>query len=389
MKILNKFIWSKKEPSNKNDIWFDGSTWRMYTEEAWQSFTLPVDAADKVAKVLENASEVYQEKLQAGHGIVIEDNVISADNNPFEKGDANNSAVLKGGDNQVISEGGVSLGKDNLVGLKGWYYKAIQFNTASGITFLYLSKTQQVPIKVTQASDVEQEKDIDFTLKSNDIVSVVNDSKYDNKYKISTNEIATYGRIGLKSVDSNTPFPFDGLKTDDELNNGIFDPEDYSIYCLSKPDVGIVDMGQDSFVSGYKNKATNGKATSFGYDNHAYGKFSFVEGRGNEAGYTAHAEGRENIASGEQSHAEGLSTEAIGKNSHTEGQDTVASAINSHAEGNLSIASGVDSHAEGFKAKASGLRSHAEGSQTNATEHGSHAEGVSNNSEGVGSHAEG
>lgn len=79
MKILNKFIWSKKEPSNKNDVWFDGSTWRMYTEEAWQSFTLPIDAADKVAKVLENVSEVYQEKLNAGYGIVIEGNTISVD----------------------------------------------------------------------------------------------------------------------------------------------------------------------------------------------------------------------------------------------------------------------------------------------------------------------
>lgn len=81
MKIFNKFIWSKKEPSNKNDVWFDGSTWRMYTEEAWQSFTLPVDAADKVAKVLENALEAYQEKLNAGYGIIIDGNTISVDDN--------------------------------------------------------------------------------------------------------------------------------------------------------------------------------------------------------------------------------------------------------------------------------------------------------------------
>lgn len=79
MKIFNKFLWSKKEPSNKNDIWFDGSTWKMYTEEAWQSFTLPVDAADKLAKVLEDVSEVYQEKLNAGYGIVIDGNTISVD----------------------------------------------------------------------------------------------------------------------------------------------------------------------------------------------------------------------------------------------------------------------------------------------------------------------
>lgn len=354
-----------------------------------------------VRRVLGGATEAYDtlkeieeyiEKDEAGAVVLAQNiakNAKAIEDSPFEKGSGENSAVLKGKDNQVISEGGVAVGSNNVVGLKGWYYKAIQLNRTTNVTFLYLSKTQQVPVIVASASEVQQEKDIDFTLISNDIVSVVNDSKYDNTYRINTNEIAEHGRIGLKSVDSNNPFPFDDVKTDDELTSGIFSPEDYSIYCLSKPAAGIADMGQDSFVSGYNNKATNGKATSFGYDNHAYGKFSFVEGRDNEAGYAAHAEGRNNIASGEQSHAEGLSTEAIGKNSHTEGQDTTASAINSHAEGNNSIASGVDSHAEGFKTKASGLRSHAEGSQTNATEHGSHAEGVSNNSEGVGSHAEG
>lgn len=114
MKIFNKFIWSKKEPSNKNDIWFDGSTWRMYTEEAWQSFTLPVDAADKVAKVIENASEVYQEKLNAGEGIIIENNVISAilqDLSEYAKIDdiatINGQSLTEGG-NIVIPTGGES-----------------------------------------------------------------------------------------------------------------------------------------------------------------------------------------------------------------------------------------------------------------------------------------
>lgn len=104
MKILNKFIWSKKEPSNKNDIWFDGSTWRMYTEEAWQSFTLPIDTADKVVKMLENASEVYQEKLNAGEGIIIENNVISAilpDLSEYAK--INDIATING---QPLTEGG-------------------------------------------------------------------------------------------------------------------------------------------------------------------------------------------------------------------------------------------------------------------------------------------
>lgn len=37
MKIFNKVIWSNKEPENKNDIWFDGSTWKIYTGETWKS----------------------------------------------------------------------------------------------------------------------------------------------------------------------------------------------------------------------------------------------------------------------------------------------------------------------------------------------------------------
>lgn len=36
MKIFNKTIWSKKEPKNKRDIWFDGSNLRIYTGESWE-----------------------------------------------------------------------------------------------------------------------------------------------------------------------------------------------------------------------------------------------------------------------------------------------------------------------------------------------------------------
>lgn len=48
MKILNKFIWSKTEPKNKNDVWFDGSVFRLFKEEEWQAFTLPIDAAENI-----------------------------------------------------------------------------------------------------------------------------------------------------------------------------------------------------------------------------------------------------------------------------------------------------------------------------------------------------
>lgn len=35
MRIFNKFVESKKEPLNKNDIWFDGSVFRIYKEGSW------------------------------------------------------------------------------------------------------------------------------------------------------------------------------------------------------------------------------------------------------------------------------------------------------------------------------------------------------------------
>lgn len=81
MKILNKFIWSKTEPKNKNDVWFDGDVFNLYRNDTWEAFTLPVDAAEKVAEVIKNVSEVYQEKLNAGYGIIIEGNTISVDPN--------------------------------------------------------------------------------------------------------------------------------------------------------------------------------------------------------------------------------------------------------------------------------------------------------------------
>jgi hypothetical protein len=51
MKILNKFIWSKTEPKNKNDVWFDGSVFRLFKEEEWQAFTINLQDANEVVKL--------------------------------------------------------------------------------------------------------------------------------------------------------------------------------------------------------------------------------------------------------------------------------------------------------------------------------------------------
>lgn len=326
------------------------------------------------------------------------DKYLKIEDSPFEKGEADNSAVLKGGNNQVISEGGVALGKDNLVGLKGWYYKDIwQLNNANAIIVTLSNEQKICKVDESLRSDTVNPDNIDQSLPNlaellgiDTIVSLVNDSKYDNKFRITG---GLNGLIILETVDGSS-IPFNIIKA-----GVVNDPEDYSIYCLSNPDAGMFDMGQASFVSGYNNRATNGKATAFGYNNNAYGKFSFVEGRGNEAGYAAHAEGRQNIASGEYSHAEGLSTNSTNEATHAEGRSTVANAKFAHAEGYQNTASGEASHAEGGNGAAIGNSSHKEGNKCFAYSKNSHAEGEetiagsvnSPNASGIGqaAHAEG
>lgn len=36
MRIFNKLVFSKKEPYNKNDIWFDGKEWKVFIEGEWK-----------------------------------------------------------------------------------------------------------------------------------------------------------------------------------------------------------------------------------------------------------------------------------------------------------------------------------------------------------------
>ena len=274
---------------------------------------------------------------------------LKIENASFEKGGSENSAVLKDG--------------NNIAGLKGWYYKAIQFNTNTGNMYLYLTQTQQVPRVVTSVKDVSNpEKTISFNLPNGTVLSIINDVKYDNQFRLTGNDISKYGRIIVKPLSGE--FPFNDIKTDDDLNNNKFDSEDYSVYSTDNPLSGIADMGEFSVAIGLNNKATNNKAVAFGYNNHSYGKFSFTEGRDNKAAYCSHAEGNETQANGLTSHSEGAGTQANGDMSHAEGKSTITTGKCSHAEGREAQAIGANSHAEGQLTMAIGNNSHASGYKT-------------------------
>lgn len=304
---------------------------------------------------------------------------------PFEKGISENSAVLKGGNNIAV--------------LKGWYYKDI-FRLDTNTIMVTLSNEQKICIVDESIDNHIDEPDQSLPnlaelLGVGTIVSLVNDAKYDNKFKITGGQ---NGVVGLETVDGSA-IPFNVIKAE-----AINDPEDYSVYCLSQPDKGMFDMGQGSIAVGYNNKATNGKATAFGFNNHAYGKFSFTEGRDNEAGYAAHAEGRGNKAIGGHSHVEGEENEAlsfnshaegygtkagnfdtfptkgsekdeVGRYTHSEGRRTAAKGSGAHAEGHLTVAIGKNCHAEGEGTIAKGRTSHSSGYNTLALANYSHTEG--------------
>lgn len=59
MRIFNKFVESKKEPSNKNDIWFDGEIARIYKEEEWQDITASLKTINQLKSYID-AFEVKQ-----------------------------------------------------------------------------------------------------------------------------------------------------------------------------------------------------------------------------------------------------------------------------------------------------------------------------------------
>lgn len=56
MKVYNKLVESKKEPQNKNDIWFDGSVFKIYKEGNWIPITLTKEATERL---IEYANSLY------------------------------------------------------------------------------------------------------------------------------------------------------------------------------------------------------------------------------------------------------------------------------------------------------------------------------------------
>ena len=330
------------------------------------------------------------------------DDYLKKEDSPFEKGQSENSAVLKGGyqgySNKAISQTSMAVGAGTTAGLKGWYYRDYEGRIIEILTTQpTLQNGRLVGGTLANGSDVEK------AFKVGDVISLVNHQKYDRYAKV----------INVQGNQVMLDYEIRGKLSAEVTINDI---DDWSIFLPDKPHLGAVDFGFGAFSEGGMSKSTNVCSHAEGFATEAYGQFSHTEGKETEAAYAAHAEGVKTKATGNDAHAEGHITTAKGDHSHAEGRETVAegyaahaeglysiagvgsrpsaSTVNdagryAHAEGNGTQASGNSAHSEGKHTLASGNFSHSEGFNTEATFQCAHAEGSGTTASGSASHAEG
>ena len=96
-----------------------------------------------------------------------------------------------------------------------------------------------------------------------------------------------------------------------------------------------------------------------------------------------------NVASGTSSHSEGALNVASGKAAHAEGLKNIASGPSSHAEGESNVSGGDCSHVEGYLNETNETGVHIEGKNNSSDARYSHVEGINNTTSGEYSHVEG
>lgn len=370
IKITSEYIW----PGDAQDV-YSQSTICLGGDKKGRSINLRATDEDDDGNLQHN-----ELTISAFDGVKINGSeVVVKKDFPIVKGDANNSAVLNGEyngySNKAISQVSIAIGAAANAGLKGYYYKAIDFTNKK----IYLSESQPNSIKTSGFSA----ESITCAYDVGDYISVVADSKFENCSKI------TAKGNGVITVDS-LPFTASNLPS---YTLGIGkQPDDFTLYSANRSissltnvmtvknyNKGTVDMGGGAHAEGIQTFATNIGSHAEGIQTHAYGQYSHTEGFKTQAGYAAHAEGRETIASGSRSHAEGHNTVASGDMSHAQGIDTVASGSRSFATGNGTIASGAQSISAGFKSKSVGDSAVSIGHKTYAKGQDSICIGTSNN----------
>lgn len=213
---------------------------------------------------------------------------------------------------------------DNIVGLLGYYYSAIDFESKT----VTLSKEQGeavVPEEIAWAVG--------------DVVSIVNGGKYEQCAII-------VGIDGHVLTLDNIPF--------DKLDPTIKDFDDRSIYVSAKPEAGVADFGKGAIAMGVHNKSLNRGAVTLGEDNEVTAQYGTAIGRLNKVhGYAGFANGRENVVhpGAKYGRTSGLKNQVWGEESVAEGHECKANAKGARATGYKTAAKGEYSETAGWEAE--------------------------------------
>lgn len=212
--------------------------------------------------------------------------------------------------NQVLSKSTFSYGEDNTVGLRGYYYSAIDF------------KNNKITLSVEQGQGNEVIPTEHIEWANGDVVSIVNGTKYE---LCSTITAINGNVITLDKI------PFTSIQADSNPN---FD--DWSICVPTKPDAGVADLGKSAVAFGDGNKASNWASTVMGRDNVVTSQYGTAAGRGNKVdGYGGFATGKNNKIAPNCHFANvtGMDNEVSGNAASAEGANNKATANYTHAGG--------------------------------------------------------
>lgn len=256
-----------------------------------------------------------------------------------------------------------TVGKGNIVNSKGYYVARIDYENKK----ITLASTAE------DAGKAEGSTSLIVGYQPDDIISIACNYEFpccstiisiqDNVITVDT--LPSYYKNGYSYTDNGRDFV------------------DNIITCPAKLEVGVVDIGINTYAQGTNVLSIGHSTHAEGINTQARSSFSHVEGIDTIANYGSHAEGR--------------GSQALGKYSHAEGRDTIAGQLEdadcAHAEGKYCQALAEDSHAEGRRVIVGARKAHGEGVNNviNSGAEASHIEGGGNiiNENAMYAHAEG
>ena len=244
---------------------------------------------------------------------------------------------------------GASIGKNNYVGRKGFYYSHIDTKNR----MIYLATSLD---KIPSMGESEGEVDPDVGL-SNFLEVLEETGEYtedgDPKYKVIQEGYAVGDKFSLvnnekyeacftiKEFDTGkNAIIYEEVKLFDEIKEvpeGEREDDDYSFSVPSKPQIGKCSLKVRGFSAGVSNNSSGNESVALGRRTRAYGDYSLTAGRDNSAGHASAAFGVNNNVLADYAFAIG-GDNLIDHN----GDKSIVGGDNNYINGNSNLVVGED-----------------------------------------------